>query len=260
MSTVLVTILVVAPVAFMAGWMLSKALFRHLSLVRPNPVGRHPADDPESDAELRAAFAIQPAQRTPEPAQLQAQLDASRLETEALRNELLLIRQGVAESEQTIHDLKARLSSHVEPPEDTPAAARGKEAAFRRLLSVQQERVNRRDAKVRELQQQVQAARQQLEQVQAQFSQQRSVITELRAQLRHGADQSGQDAEQPAQTETAAPAVASGTSNLAQAKTKTKTKARAGSRDKAQGRANTEPTGRSSLSQAASIRRLETVS
>lgn len=182
LSTVLITTLVVSPVAFLAGWLLAKVLFRHLSVRRP--VARPLSERPDGREVLRAAFAGEPVEQAPDPVRLQAQLDASRLEAETLRNELLLIRRGIAESEQTIYDLKSRLSAGVVPPEDTPAAASGKEAAFRRLLAVQQERVNRRDLRVRELRHALQGREDRLKQIEGRFRSWRGRVKPLTEQLR----------------------------------------------------------------------------
>lgn len=199
MGTIFSTVLVVAPVAFLVGWLLAKALFRQMNVVRPGATRRAesvPAAVPTAD----------PAQQQPAngaTAELRRALQEKVAAADALRAELKSLREGVAESDQTIAELRRRLAEKTQPPEVTPADAAagvpaGQDKDVQRLLKVQQSRVAQRDKKVAELERELATAearitqakqrfagwRRRIRPLAQQFRQQRTVISELRAQLR----------------------------------------------------------------------------
>lgn len=190
MGTIYSTVLVTAPVAFLLGWLMAKVLFRHLSVVRPAAApslashggrGTSPAEAGDTDQ-----FA-----GTDAPEQT-----AAAAETDALRNEIRLLRAGVAEGEQRIVELRDQLAHQAQPPEATTAAATDTE--LRAALGKQQSRVASRDKRIEELGADLEDARQRTARLAdifrrwrrrtrplaRQYRQQRLIIRELREELR----------------------------------------------------------------------------
>ncbi|MEE4184608.1 MAG: helix-hairpin-helix domain-containing protein [Gammaproteobacteria bacterium] len=195
MATIYSTVLVTAPVAFMVGWLLAKVMFRHLSIVRP-AVAPRPADTSPVDAAGRDRNPVVPPHR--ELSQLRQALAQRTAELDALRNELALLRAGVAEGEQRVAELRQRLADQTQPPEQSTAAVSRNETEFRALLRAQQSRLVKRDARIAELAVELEAAaartarladilrrwRERKRPLTRQYRQQRLIISELREELR----------------------------------------------------------------------------
>ncbi|MGI9292068.1 MAG: helix-hairpin-helix domain-containing protein [Gammaproteobacteria bacterium] len=117
MGTVLSTIFITAPLTFIAGWLICKALFEKMLLTSPrtnSPSIKSPEPETpkqEATAELNAA-----------PAELQLmlrELAQARSEKKVLANELVVMKEAVAERDHRLQELKLRLAEVSMPPEET---------------------------------------------------------------------------------------------------------------------------------------------
>ncbi len=192
MGTILTTVLIAAPLAFMAGWLLSKAVFNHITVTRPN----------ERPAEQQPAPTEAPAQPENEVLErLQNQLDVARADSQAAGSEISLLKEAVAEREHQLAEIhkQLQLAQAETPPEQDQA---GVEA----IQNVQQAKAARNirqqlESKSRDvvsLKRQLIKAQTRLEQAKSrnkrwrikvqplakQFRQQRLIISELRQELR----------------------------------------------------------------------------
>jgi predicted flap endonuclease-1-like 5' DNA nuclease len=173
MSNVLSTVLITAPLAFMLGWLLAKAVFRHLSITRPGA-------DLAGDHEASAASAAGPAD-SPE-------IDLSTTEVQ-------LLREGVAERDHVIADLKKQLATQLSPLEDTPANASAQESRLRQNITAMREGLTTREKQLQKLQtrlaerqekslQRFRLWRARFSKAANQIRQQKLIISELREELK----------------------------------------------------------------------------
>jgi predicted flap endonuclease-1-like 5' DNA nuclease len=115
MDTILSTILITAPLAFIVGWVVCKSVFNQLRQNRSTSV--------INTAEIKTATS-QPNQpvATQDAAAIGAlskQLTASMTASDALRNEVQLLKEAVAEREHRLRELSFRLAETATPPEET---------------------------------------------------------------------------------------------------------------------------------------------
>ena len=196
MGTVLTTVLIAAPLAFLAGWLLGKALFTHLSITRPNPAPAQP--------QAREQAQTQKLPPMPESAalqQLQKQLQISQADSQAALNEAAMLKDAVAEREHQLAGLRQQLevAQHEAAPEHDPASIAAiqtvQQAKAMRALQQQSDANEHELAQVRrELVQTTHRLegfrtrsrnwRTRLKPLKQQFRQQRVIISELREELR----------------------------------------------------------------------------
>ena len=140
MEAMLSVALIATPPAFVAGWLLSKSVLRR-SAAQPDALAGE------------AMPATQPAAGSDSPVAETTPADDKRLV--ALRNEITLLREGVAERDHQLQNLRQNLKSQPVPPEDTPGTAR---ATLRKSMEQAQARLAAREAQVAELQREIDAA------------------------------------------------------------------------------------------------------
>jgi predicted flap endonuclease-1-like 5' DNA nuclease len=193
MGSILSTALVTAPLAFMLGWLLAKAVFRHLSVTRPSP---DIAADSYSDTSS-ASTEIQPKDET--------KLDLT-------RSEIQLLKEGLAERDHVIAELKEQLAAKLAPLEDTPANASAQETKLRQSIRAMREGLTTRENQLQELKNRVATGnkkslqrfrlwRVRFSKAVNQIRQQKIIISELREQLKH---RQPAETEQPTDTRTTA--------------------------------------------------------
>ena len=115
------TILITAPLAFIAGWLLCKALFIQLEAVRSTAAPALP--------EVRSRSTATPSVENSEPSSTaiaSTTIDAfsirpadSKTANATLENEVQLLREAVAEREHQLQELHIRLAETAAPPEET---------------------------------------------------------------------------------------------------------------------------------------------
>jgi predicted flap endonuclease-1-like 5' DNA nuclease len=198
MSTILVTILLTAPLAFLGGWLLSKAVFIHFSArtrtVAPGEQDTVRMPAPATASKNQLTPNIQKALRG-----LQQQLATRQKDCEAMQTETQLLKEAVAEREHRLLELKQQLSATAIPPEDIKPGATSLEnvqqTKEKRLL---EQRINTHEHKIAQLHRELITAENQKDTAQTvfkkwrsrfkplakQFRQQRMIISELREELR----------------------------------------------------------------------------
>jgi predicted flap endonuclease-1-like 5' DNA nuclease len=198
MSTILVTILLTAPLAFLGGWLLSKAVFIHFSArtrtVAPGEQDTVRMPAPATASKNQLTPNIQKAVRG-----LQQQLATRQKDCEAMQTETQLLKEAVAEREHRLLELKQQLSATAIPPEDIKPGATSLEnvqqTKEKRLL---EQRINTHEHKIAQLHRELITAENQKDTAQTifkkwrsrfkplarQFRQQRMIISELREELR----------------------------------------------------------------------------
>ena len=198
MSTIVSTALIAAPPAFLAGWILSKVVFRHISLTRPQavaPPAVKPAntvtDEPGNAGQLSAG---EPA-NTRKFNMLRQKLAGALAESQSLRAEIQLMKEAAAEREHTVIDLKRKLQVQLKVPEESMRSAPAKQKQFIQKLEGQ---LGTQQQHIAELKHELEAAdtrakrttqrfgkwRQKFKPMARQFRQQRTIINELREELR----------------------------------------------------------------------------
>ena len=115
MGTVISTFLITAPLAFMVGWLISKAMFRHVSLTRPNP--RTVMMKAPKVVEKRVALPATEAEKTID--DLKQRLIDTAADQRHLKNDIGLLKESVAERDRKIQDLRQQISDTTIVPEDT---------------------------------------------------------------------------------------------------------------------------------------------
>ena len=199
MSTILSTILITAPLAFIVGWLVSKAVFVHLATARRQAVAVG-----EQDTVRMPNPSAAPATNTPNNSQihkaaqiLKQQLTKSQANYQSLLNEAQLLKEAVAEREHRLLELKHQLSVTTIPPEEAKAAGleNVQQAKDRRSL---EKRINAHELEIANLRRElitVEIAsdtaksrfskwRIKFKPFAKQFRQQRMIISELREELR----------------------------------------------------------------------------
>jgi len=208
MSTILTTVLITAPLAFLVGWLLSKVLFRHLTITRPNTVtASNAAAQPDATPKhTQTLAAVQPPNKSAAAPQvldalraLQKRFTASQTERQALQNETQLLKEAVAERDHRLLELKQQLAVVSSPPEDTQpgtvAIQNAKQAKDMRAL---QQRLQAHELEMVKLRRELVTAEEKILKAKAQFKawptrikplvkqfrQQRMIISELREEMR----------------------------------------------------------------------------
>ena len=208
MSTILTTVLITAPMAFMVGWLLSKVLFRHLTITRPNPVtDSNAAAQPDATPKHTQTLpAVQLPNKSGSPPQvldalraLQKRFTASQADRQALQDETQLLKEAVAERDHRVLELKQQLAVVSSPPEDTQpgtvAIQNAKQAKDMRAL---QQRLQAHELEMVKLRRELVTAEEKILKAKAQFKawptrikplvkqfrQQRMIISELRDEMR----------------------------------------------------------------------------
>ena len=201
MSTILSTILITAPLAFIVGWLVSKAVFVHRSttLRQPTAVG-------ELDTIRMPNPSVAPATNTPGNPQilkaaqiLKQQLAKSQADYHSLLNEAQLLKEAVAEREHRLLELKQQISVTAIPPEEVRTGTAGLEdvqqakdmqALEKRIKAHEHEIADLRRALIRtETKKDIATSRFtkwriKFKPLTRQFRQQRLIISELREELR----------------------------------------------------------------------------
>jgi len=203
MSTIVSTVLIATPPAFLTGWILSKVVFRHISLTRPN-------------AAPGAAIAVPVAARTREvasepreagPISSTASADARKVnglrqklagalgESQSLHAEIQLLKEAAAEREQKVIELKRKLQVQLKVPEESMRSAPAKQKQFVQMM---EGRLATQQHCIDELGQELEVAntrakraaqrfgkwRRKFKPMARQFRQQRRIVNELREELR----------------------------------------------------------------------------
>jgi predicted flap endonuclease-1-like 5' DNA nuclease len=199
MGAVLSTILISAPLAFMAGWLIAKAVFQHLSVTRPNATLPMATSAPTRDVKAAA-----PAEGEPEAAfnqlrVLKKQLTAADTRNQTSSNEIQTLREALAEREQRMLELAEKLQVAHTLPEDTQAGALAvQDARFAKQLREQHQRVEHVEQENTVLRREVIGVEKRLgyattrfhkwrvrfSPLAKQFRQQKLIINELRDELR----------------------------------------------------------------------------
>jgi predicted flap endonuclease-1-like 5' DNA nuclease len=221
MSTILTTILITAPLAFMAGWLLSKVLFRHLTITRPNPVtdSSATAKPTTTPKHTQTIPAIQPSTKSGSAPQeldvlraLQKRFTASQADRQALQNETQLLKEAVAERNHRLLELKQQLAVVSSPPEDTqPGTVTKQNAQQAKEMRTLQKRLKANELQIVQLRRELVTAEEKFLESKAQFKawptrikplvkqfrQQRMIISELRDEMRERELRREQEAAQP---------------------------------------------------------------
>jgi predicted flap endonuclease-1-like 5' DNA nuclease len=208
MSTILTTVLITAPLAFLVGWLLSKVLFRHLTITRPNPAAdSNAAAQPDTTPKHTQTLPdIQPTNKSGSTPQelnvlrtLQKRFTASQTDRQALQNETQLLKEAVAERDHRVLELKQQLAVVSSPPEDTqPGTVAMQNAQQAKEMRTLQKRLNANELQIVQLRRELVTAEEKLLKSKAQFKawptrikplvkqfrQQRMIISELRDEMR----------------------------------------------------------------------------
>lgn len=169
-SSTLSTVLLTAPLAFVAGWLLAKAVFRQMTVMRPNGAAK-------SGASVAA-----PVRETPA----------------ADHSEIRLLKEALAERDQVVRDLREKLTAQVSPLEDTPVNASVANTKLKKTLQTLRQGLAEKDKRLEEMQasvdlanertgrmqQRLQSWRVRIKPLAKQFRQQKMIISELREELK----------------------------------------------------------------------------
>jgi predicted flap endonuclease-1-like 5' DNA nuclease len=201
MSTILSTILITAPLAFIVGWLVSKAVFVHRStaLRQPTAVG-------ELDTIRMPNPSVAPATNAPSNPQilkaaqiLKQQLAKSQADYHSLLNEAQLLKEAVAEREHRLLELKQQISVTAIPPEEVRAGTAGLENVQQaKDMRALEKRIKAHEHEIADLRRELihietkkdiatsrfTKWRIKLKPFARQFRQQRMIISELREELR----------------------------------------------------------------------------
>jgi len=210
MSTIISTVFIAVPPAFLLGWILSKAFFRHISLTGPNTTFRDAASVPAVAAKVAAnnkGNATATAAGKHNDAQIAATKDNGRTlkslrkklagalaNTQSMQSEIQLLQEAAAEREHAVIDLKRKLQMQLALPEENIASVPANQKQFIKMM---EDRQAIYELRAEELSQELQAAnaranrttqrlhnwRQKIKAMAKQFRQQRAMINELREEL-----------------------------------------------------------------------------
>lgn len=208
MSTIFSTVLIASPPAFLAGWLLSKALFRQLALQRSLLDTGKPAkavapaaiaaNGQHDHAAVKKVIAERQAAQQ-QVSQLREQLGAAQQRLQPLQGEVQLLKEAVAEREHQLLDLRRKLQVQGTPPEVDVRAATDSDTsraqqslqAMRDRLTAQEQRTGEQTDQLARLQQRLQNTmlrahrwRLRFKPFLRQIRQQRAMINELREELR----------------------------------------------------------------------------
>jgi predicted flap endonuclease-1-like 5' DNA nuclease len=220
MSTIISTVLIAVPPAFLLGWIFSKALFRHISLTRPNTTLGDTASVPAVAADALANDQSNPSVASkPDDAPMAAAKDAGHklnslrkqlavalANTQSMQAEIQLLKEAAAEREHAVIDLRRKLQMQLALPEEKISSA---PANQKQIIKMMEDRQAAHELRIEELSHELEAAntrvkrtvqrfhnwRQKLKPLAKQFRQQRTMINELREELgRQDMQQNGQEA------------------------------------------------------------------
>jgi predicted flap endonuclease-1-like 5' DNA nuclease len=201
MSTILSTILITVPLAFIVGWVVSKAVFvyRSTTLRQPTAVG-------ELDTIRMPNPSVAPATNAPSNPQilkaaqiLKQQLAKSQADYHSLLNEAQLLKEAVAEREHRLLELKQQISVTAIPPEEVRAGTAGLENVQQaKDMRALEKRIKAHEHEIADLRRELihietkkdiatsrfTKWRIKLKPFARQFRQQRLIISELREELR----------------------------------------------------------------------------
>jgi predicted flap endonuclease-1-like 5' DNA nuclease len=209
MSTIFSTVLIASPPAFLAGWLLSKALFRQLALQRSLIDAGKPANAVASVVSATASGQIDQAavkkvlaerqQAQQQINQLREQLGVAQQRLQPLQGEVQLLKEAVAEREHHVLDLRQKLKVQGTPPEvDVRAATDSDTTRNRQLLQAMRDRLAAEEQLVSKQADQLSGVQKRLQSTMRrahkwrlrfkpflrQLRQQRAMINELREELR----------------------------------------------------------------------------
>jgi len=185
MQNLLPALLVSAPIAFVAGWLLSKSVLRRKVVPAAEVV--EAIGDTDAGEQLQAGV--------PGTESDAVKAEAGTADVQNMQAEIRLFREAVAERDQQLTELRRQVQEHATPPEDTPATARGK---ARLLLEQMKERLDSSEAQAGSLKSGMQCLRARRErsvdrlvrmrssnrELSRQCKQQKLILTELREELR----------------------------------------------------------------------------
>ena len=210
MSTIFSAVLVTAPLAFLAGWILSKVVFRHISLTRPNVEQPRGAETLSVTGAGGSDGAGQSSGTVATDARriniLRQKLAGARGESQSLQAEIQLLKEAAAEREHAVVDLKRKLQMQLKVPEESLKSSPARE---KQLLQQLEGRLATHQHRIDELKHELEAAntqtkrtvqrfhswRKKIKPLAVQIRQQRVMIAELREELgRQELEQRGQEA------------------------------------------------------------------
>ena len=156
MSTIISTVLIASPPAFLAGWVLSKVLLRSLA------AGEQLRADTDAPHVTASTSKLPEAATSANPSadlsqddhdrklvnQLRQELAAAKTGLQPLQTELQLLKEAGAERQQLVVDLKRKLQLQATLPEETPATGT---ARYRQLLQVMKGRLESGEQRIAEL-------------------------------------------------------------------------------------------------------------
>ena len=202
MSTIISTVLIAIPPAFLTGWVLSKALLR-ASIAGEQPVAGKDAHSASASTLIEGAAAANPVSADPSQDahdrqlvnKLRQELAAAKTGLQPLQTELQLLKEAGAERQQLVVDLKSKLQLQATLPEETPATGT---ARHRQLLQLMKDRLETGEQRIAELTDELSRAekkgrrtaerflnwRKKIKPLAKQYRQQRAIIKELREELR----------------------------------------------------------------------------
>lgn len=202
MSAIISAVLIAIPPAFLAGWVLSKALLR-ASIAGEQPVAGKDAHSASASTLTEGAAAANPVSADPSPDahdrqlvnKLRQELAAAKTGLQPLQTELQLLKEAGAERQQLVVDLKRKLQLQATLPEETPATGT---ARHRQLLQLMKDRLETGEQRIAELTDELSRAenkgrrtaerflnwRQKMKPLAKQYRQQRAMLKELREELR----------------------------------------------------------------------------
>ncbi|NOR20163.1 MAG: hypothetical protein GQ538_08775, partial [Xanthomonadales bacterium] len=227
MSTIISTVFIAVPPAFLLGWILSKALFRHISLTGPNTNFRDATSVPAVAAKVAANNAAKAAANNKgnataagkhNDAQIAATKDKGRTlnslrkklagalaNTQSMQSEIQLLKEAAAEREHAVIDLKRKLQMQLALPEEKIASVPANQKQFIKMMEDRQaiyvlraeelsQELAAANARANRTTQRFQNWRQKTKAMAKQFRQQRAMINELREELsRQDMQQHGQE-------------------------------------------------------------------
>ena len=214
MSTIISTVLIATPPAFLLGWILSKVLFRHISLTRPNalvPASATPLASINAAvvSDKGAANTEQTAADVRKLNMLRQKLAGALANGQSLQSEIQLLKEAAAEREHKVIELKRKLQVRLQLPEESLAAAPARQQQFVQMMKDRQATL---ELRIEELKHELAAAdtkakrtahrfndwRQKIKAMAKQSRQQRAMINELREELRQRDIEQRKQAARPA--------------------------------------------------------------
>jgi len=199
MSTIVSTVLIATPPAFLTGWILSKVVFRHLSLTRPNVAPgaaisvrtSEVANEPREAGQISSAASADARKVNG----LRQKLAGALGESQSLHAEIQLLKEAAAEREHTVLELRRKLQVQLKVPEESMRSAPAKQKQFIQMmegrLATQQHCIDELEHELEVANTRAKCAtqrfgkwRRKFKPMARQFRQQRRIVNELREELR----------------------------------------------------------------------------